>query len=67
MLDIYYTGHGYTNNGNWVVNYKSKNPEASWTITLAEVLEQLEKAEYENHLYLMCDCCYSGSWCEDLY
>eukprot|EP01084_Bolivina_argentea_P148119 259027_1 len=56
-LWIYYTGHGQTNTGNWCF--------ADGVVTLREVITTV-RALSDVRLLIVCDCCYSGNWCENL-
>ena len=58
-LTIYYTGHGESYSGNWCF--------ADGVITLKDIIDVIIKYDKRNTAYyLLCDCCFSGNWCEEL-
>ena len=59
-INLYYTGHGGENTGNWVFK--------DGVITLQDVLDCFQQEEGLNKfaVTIYADCCYSGQWCEML-
>ena len=59
-INLYYTGHGGENTGNWVFK--------DGVITLQDVLDCFVQEEGTNtfKVVIYADCCYSGQWCEML-
>eukprot|EP01084_Bolivina_argentea_P174909 302940_1 len=54
FLNIYYTGHGETDTGNWI--FKDK------VVSLKDVMITIQTHWGKSHFRLHCDCCFSGNW-----
>eukprot|EP01084_Bolivina_argentea_P087156 157463_1 len=55
---IYYTGHGETDTGNWCFH--------NGTVSLDDIIKTVRSVNSKCSLHMLCDCCYSGNWCENL-
>ena len=59
-LTINYSGHGCENSGDWVAA-KNQKEEAN-TISLEDVLNAIQKENYDGNVEIVCDCCFAGNW-----
>eukprot|EP01084_Bolivina_argentea_P095884 172377_1 len=57
-VNIYYTGHGQVDTGNWCFK--------DGTISLKEVIGAVKSVNNESNIQIDADCCYSGNWAYDL-
>ena len=59
-INLYYTGHGGENTGNWVFK--------DGVISLQDVLDCFvdEEGTRRYDLIIYADCCYAGDWCKQL-
>jgi len=65
-IEIYYTGHGQKDSGNWVMEMPDElyqEGAIDYTCSLNDVVQQLNTKGYTKKLNITTDCCYSGQWC----
>jgi len=63
LVDVYYSGHGVTYEGDWC--FEDSGGNVIEYITFEEIVELWRKrlnGGNNQKLYLICDCCFSGAW-----
>ena len=64
-LYFYYTGHGSSTDGAWIVdigNDPSIDLDCS-KITISDILDAIHQSDFKRSIYIESDSCYSGHLC----